>query len=79
MTLLYDIVCIWVFVFQSVSGNLGSEKIKNITKEEALLNKEIEVNNYCCFMMYVTCRQANTSQLILSVVLLIAVEHNLRL
>jgi len=45
MTLLYDIVCIWVFVFQSVSGNLGSEKIKNITKEEALLNKEIEVNN----------------------------------
>ena len=45
MTLLYDIVRIWVFVFQSVSGNLGSEKIKNITKEEALLNKEIEVNN----------------------------------
>ena len=30
-------------MFQCVSGSLGSGKIKYITKEEALLSKDIEV------------------------------------
>ena len=34
------VICLY---FQAVSANLGKDKIKNITKEEALLNKEIEV------------------------------------
>ena len=32
-----------IICLQAVSMNLGKDKIKNITKEEALLNKEIEV------------------------------------
>ncbi|XP_060581787.1 adenylate kinase 7-like [Ruditapes philippinarum] len=33
-------------IVKSVSGSLGTDKVKNITKEEALLNKEIEQNDF---------------------------------
>jgi hypothetical protein len=31
-------------ILQTVSQNLGTGKVKSITKEEALLNKDIEVS-----------------------------------
>ena len=40
-----NVVC----YFQAVSANLGKDKIKNITKEEALLNKDIEVRQFVMF------------------------------
>lgn len=40
------------FFFQAVSSNLGTGKIKNITKEEALLNKEIEVQLLNMLIIY---------------------------
>ncbi|KAL4237761.1 Adenylate kinase 7 [Mactra antiquata] len=33
-------------IVKCVSGNLGTDKVKTITKEEALLNKEIEQNDF---------------------------------
>jgi len=33
-------------ICKTVSGNLGTEKVKNITKEEALLNKEIDQSDF---------------------------------
>lgn len=35
-----------MFIAQAISYNLGSKKVKYISKEEALLCKDIDVSNY---------------------------------